>query len=109
MYDVCKLVKETITKDDYGRPVATRTAREVYCRVYGVTQSEFYAAAAANLNPELKIKLEMFMDYEGEKLVEYDGQMYSVIRVYRNSETTGDAIELTLERKIGTIGAGESE
>ena len=109
MYDVCNLVKETISRDDYGRQVVHKTARQVYCRVYGVTQSEFYAAAAAGLNPELKIRLSMFKDYEGEKMVEYDGQNYSVIRVYRNSETIGDAIELTLERKIGTMEDGESE
>ena len=109
MYDVCNLVKETISPDDYGRQITTRTSRQVYCQVYGVTQSEFYAAAAAGLNPELKIRLSMFRDYEGEKLVEYDGQMYSVIRVYRNSESIGDAIELTLERKAGTAGGGESE
>ena len=109
MDDVCYLVKEAISRDEYGRPVKIKRKRQVYCTVYGVTQSEFYAAAAANLNPELKIRLAVFKDYEGEKLVEHDGQMYSVIRVYRNSESIGDALELTLERKVGTMGAGESE
>lgn len=109
MDDICNLVKEAISYDEYGRTAKTKTTRQVYCKVFGITQSEFYAAAAANLNPEIKIRLSMFEDYEGEKLVEYRGDTFSVIRVYRNSESIGDAIELTLERKVGTMEAGESE
>ena len=63
MDDVCYLVKEAISHDEYGRTVTTQTRR----------------------------------------------QMFSVIRSYRDSEKIGDAVELILERKVGTMGAGESE
>lgn len=109
MDDVCTLVKEVISYDAYGRTVVTKTSREVFCRVSGITRSEFYAAASAGMNPEITITLSDFMDYEGEKLVEYDGQTYSVIRTYRNSERTGNMIELIVERKVGTMEVGESE
>lgn len=109
MDDICYLVKETIDYDDYGRPVTKQTRRQVFCRASSITRSEFYAAAAANLNPEITLRLSDFMDYEGEHLVVFHGQPYSVIRTYQNSESTGNAIELILERKIGTMEAGDSE
>ena len=109
MDDICYLIKETVGYDDYGRTVTEQTKRQVFCKAFGITRSEFYAAAAANLNPEITLRLSDFMDYEGEKLVEYHGQFFSVIRTYQNSESTGNALELILERKVGTMGAGESE
>lgn len=109
MDDVCRLIKEELTYDAYGRPVTVKTTREVFCKVGGITRSEFYAAAAAGITPEITITLSDFMDYEGEKLVEYDGQIYSIIRTYQNSDRTGNAIELIVERKVGTMEAGESE
>lgn len=109
MDDVCVLIKEKISYDDYGRTITENIPREVFCKVSGVTRSEFYAAAAANMNPEITITLSDHMDYEGEKLVEYDGHQYSVIRTYQNSERNGNMIELIVERKVGTMEDWESE
>lgn len=110
MDDVCTLVKETTVYDELGVPTSKQTHREVFCQVFGITRSEFYAAAAADLNPEITVRLTDFMDYEGEQLVEYHGEMYSVIRVYRSpasglSGMSANAVELILERKAGTKGA----
>lgn len=95
--DVIKLIKQTITTDKYQREVATEASTNVFCEVNSITQTEFYAAANTELNPEYRFNV-FFGDYNGESIVEYQGTRYSVYRTYRN----GDYMELYVERKIGT-------
>lgn len=109
MDDVITLITETITGyDDNGNPQVTTTEREVFCRVYGITRSEFYQAAAVGLQPELTVRLSDYKDYEGEKTARYSGDLYSIIRTYRDSGSLRGGgglnlggIELILERRIG--------
>lgn len=121
MDSVCKLIKETKNgRDRYGNPIVERTEREVFCQAYSVNRSEFYSAANAGLNPQLVIRLSDYLEYDGEKLVEFEGERYSVIRTYRDrgsmhQQTLGisamdtNAIELTLQPKVGNIGTIGSE
>ena len=97
MTDVITLITQTITTDKYGNEEATETERTVYCEVDSISQTEFYAAANTELNPEYRFTI-FFGDYEGESLVKFNGARYSVYRTYR----TGDDLELYTERKIGT-------
>ena len=96
MTDVITLITKTITTDKYGNEVATETEITVYCEVDSISQTEFYAAANTELNPEYRFTI-FFGDYEGESLVKFNGARYSVYRTYR----TGDDLELYTERKIG--------
>lgn len=96
MTDVITLVTQTITTDKYGNEVATETEKTVFCEVDSISQTEFYAAATTELNPEYKFTI-FFGDYEGEEVVVFNGARYSVYRTYR----TGDNLELYAERKIG--------
>lgn len=96
MADVLKLIAQAITVDKYGNEVATETQRQVYCEVYSISQTEFYAAANAELNPEYRFVI-FFGDYQGEDVCLYNGTRYAVYRTYR----TGDRLELYVERKIG--------
>ncbi|MBR2554497.1 MAG: phage head closure protein [Aeriscardovia sp.] len=96
MTDVISLITQTLTTDKYGNEVATETERTVYCEVDSISQTEFYAAANTELNPEYRFTI-FFGDYEGESLVKFNGARYSVYRTYR----TGDDLELYTERKIG--------
>ena len=96
MTDVITLITQTITTDKYGNEVPTETERTVYCEVDSISQTEFYAAANTELNPEYRFTI-FFGDYEGESLVKFNGARYSVYRTYR----TGDDLELYTERKIG--------
>lgn len=114
MDSVCKLIKETINgRDQFGNPIVERTEREVFCQAYSVNRSEFYSAANAGLNPQVVIRLSDYLEYDNEKLVEYEGELYSVIRTYRDrgsmhqtafgvaSPMDTNAIELTLQPKVG--------
>lgn len=96
MTDVITLVTQTITTDIYGNEVATEKEKTVFCKVDSISQTEFYAAANTELNPEYKFTI-FFGDYEGEEIVKFNGARYSVYRTYR----TGDDLELYAERKIG--------
>lgn len=109
MDSVCKLIKETeLARDRYGNPQTSRTEREVFCQVHSVTRSEFYAAANAGLEPRFVIQLADFAEYDGESIVEYEGELYSVIRTYiRQGTTPTNAIELVLGQKLGVNESGQ--
>ena len=68
--------------------------RTVYCTERSVSQTEMYQAQAVGLNPALKLVLAHAFEYGGEKLCEYKGIRYRIIRTYI---TAGDDIELTVE------------
>lgn len=96
MTDVLVLVTQTVTTDQYGNEEYTETEKTVYCEVASITQSEFYAAADTELNPEYRFTV-FFGDYSGERIVKFHDIRYAVYRTYR----TGDYMELYAERKVG--------
>lgn len=101
---VIKLIAETKTKNEYGVFGDTKTtSREVYAQVQSVTRAEFFDAGRNGLNPEFEFTM-FFGDYEGEKLVEYNGNTYAVYRTYQGRN---DTIELYVERKGGTNGGSK--
>lgn len=96
MTDVLVLVTQAVTTDQYGNEEYTETEKTVYCEVDSITQSEFYAAADTELNPEYRFTV-FFGDYSGERIVKFHDTRYAVYRTYR----TGDYMELYAERKVG--------
>ena len=72
--------------------------RTVYCTERSVSQTEMYQAQAVGLNPALKLVLAHAFEYGGEKLCEYRGIRYRILRTY---VTAGDDIELTVEPTDG--------
>lgn len=96
MNDLLTLIATTNGVDEYGDPVVTKTRREVFCRVASIGQKEFYQAHAVGLQPEIKFVLADYLDYNWEALVEYDGQLFRVLRTYR----TGQELELVCYREV---------
>lgn len=70
------------------------TRRDVLAEVLSVGYKEFYTASATDYHPEVKFKLTDYLDYQGETLVVYGGEMYRILRTYRVDQ----ALELTAER-----------
>ena len=99
--DIITLYADSISFDDYGVPVKTRSGRDVFCKVDSVTRAEFFEAGRSGLKPEYRMTM-FFGDYNGETIVGYNGRMYSVYRTYMAKT---DIIELYVERKTGTDGA----
>lgn len=96
MTEILTLITATQQPDEYGDLVVTETSREVFARMGSIGQKEFYQAHAIGLQPELKFILADYLDYEGETLVEYNGQRYRVLRTYR----AGLELELTVYREV---------
>lgn len=96
MADVLILISKAITVDAYGNESAQESERTIMCEVYSISQTEFYAAANTELNPEYRFNV-FFGDYEGEEVCKFRGQRYAIYRTYRS----GDMLELYAERKIG--------
>ena len=92
------LIGETIQEDEIGnqKPVETRTT--VLCSVKSAGRSDFYSGAAAGLRPELVFLVHAY-EYNGERIVEFEGMRYRVIRTY---QTGTEEIELTVERVVGS-------
>ncbi len=101
---VINLIAEEKTKNEYGVWATTRTSRPVYCQVLSVTRAEFFEAGRNGFNPEFEFTM-FFGDYNGEKVVEYNGETFAIYRVYHGRN---DTIELYVERKGGTNGGDNS-
>lgn len=98
MTDVLTLITQTISTDTYGNEYATESKKTVYCEVDSITQTEFYAAANTEIQPDYKFTV-FFGDYDGQVVIDYQDARYTVYRTYR----AGDYMELYAERKIGGI------
>ena len=100
MYDsIATLKGEPITTyDEYGNEVITYTDNPVYVMPRGVYSAEFYNAAQAGLHPSITFVLANKADYNGEKLIEWQGVLYNVIRTDWAAQR--DQIELVCEERV---------
>ena len=98
-----KLLATQKSQNDYGVWEETQTRRDVFCQVESVTRAEFFEGGRNGLNPEFRMS--MFSgDYNGERLLMYNGNTYSI---YRTFIAKNDIIELYVERKGGTNGGSQ--
>ena len=100
MYDSVATLKAygTPTYDTYGNEVQNVTETEVYVQPRGVYQAEFYNAAQAGLHPSITFVLTNKADYSGEKVIEWEGQEYTVIRADWTAQR--DSISLICEERV---------
>lgn len=100
MYDSVATLKavSTTTYDTYGNEVITYTDRDVFVQPRGVYSSEFYNAAQAGLHPSITFDLTNRADYSGERLIEWEGQLYNIIRVDWTAQR--DRISLICEERV---------
>lgn len=99
MYDnIAYLLKDgEKSYDAYLNEHITTTRRMVYVQPRSVYNSEFYNASIVGLHPSITLTLSNRADYEGEKLVEFEGKVYSVIRADWKAQR--DSLDLILEEK----------
>lgn len=100
MYDGVATLKAygTPTYDAYGNEVQSVTTTNVYVQPRGVYQAEFYNAAQLGLKPSLTLYLTNREDYSGEKVLEYEGKDYDIIRVDWSAQR--DGISLICEERV---------
>ena len=102
--NVIYLISETYSQNEYGILEKSTDKKKVYCQVNSVSASEFFEGGRSGLNPDYRITMFRY-DYDGEKLLEYDGEEYSIYRTYI---TRNDEIELYVERKGGNTAEPET-
>ena len=100
MYDSVATLKgePTVTYDEYGNEVITYQDTEVYVMPRGVYQAEFYNAAQAGLHPSITFVLTNREDYHGERLLEFEGRLYNIIRTDWTAQR--DSISLICEERV---------
>ena len=98
------LLATTKVQNDYGVWEEIITSTNVFAQVDSVTRAEFFEGGRSGLNPEFRMT--MFRgDYNGEKMLIYNGNTYSIYRTY---VAKTDVIELYVERKGGSNGKTET-
>lgn len=99
MYDDVITLKSPGAKtyDQYLNESIEYTERTVYAQPRSVYRSEFYSAAQLGLQPTITFRLSNRADYQDEKLLEYNGEQYEVIRADWNAQR--DAIDLVCEKR----------
>lgn len=98
MYEATAILKaEQISLDEYLNEVRTYTTREVFVKPRSVYASDFYEAARSGLQPSVVLVMSNPEDYQGEKVAEYNGKVYTIIRVFQRPDR--DEVELTLEER----------
>ena len=86
------------TYDSAGNQTIPEVKTTVFVQPRGVYQSEFYNAAQVGLKPSLTLFIANKVDYTGQKMLEYEGKRYSVVRVDWNAQR--DGISLICEERI---------
>lgn len=81
-----------------GYNTVVDSKKEVFADKKSVKQTEFYMAAQADLQAEAIFRISLF-DYGDERLLQHEGNYYTVIRTYE----MGDYIELTCQKRIGGL------
>lgn len=96
--EVVKITKSEFVQNEYGDTFDNAdwdNAKEIFCEIASISQSEFYAAVQSGFKPTLKVKIADYYDYDNEDLLLYNSEEYNIIRTYRN----GTSIELTAESR----------
>jgi len=92
------LISTTITQDDWGNEIEERTERKVFVNENSIGSSEYYNAASQGLRPEAKFEIRS-IEYDDEKEIKFDGDIYNIIR----SQKMGARTILTCERVNGDV------
>lgn len=98
--DVITLIRVERVQNDYGTWTENIIKRKVFCQVQSIQQKEFFEAGRNGLNPQYRF-IVFFGNYQGEELIEYKGDTYSIYRTYHKEN---DQLELYVERKGGSNG-----
>ena len=84
--------------DEYGNETLAETEHTVYVQPRSVYASEFYSAGQNGQHPSITFDIAYRGDYDGQKLVRWQGKEYSVIRADWNAQR--DRISLVCEERV---------
>lgn len=91
------LISEDFEQNEIGAMVPTETRTQIFANITSVSASEWFEGGRNGLNPQFRAEVYPF-EYNGEEILEKDGQMFSIYRTYKASEKT---LELYCEKRKG--------
>lgn len=94
---VIYLIDNQPYQDNLGIWQDNETERKVFAEVTSVSQSEWFEGGRNGLNPQLRFRVFRY-DYQGEKVLKYDGVYYTIYRTYVGRD---ELIDLYTEFKKG--------
>jgi SPP1 family predicted phage head-tail adaptor len=100
---VIKLIKKTYTQNEDKALVETETVTDVFCSVRSVGRNDFYSASQLGMDLQY-VFLTNPVNYNGESIVEYEGERYGVSRTYQSS---ADVLEIYAGTEVGAYGSDE--
>ena len=95
--NIISLISEKHTQDSIGQFISEEVKRDVYCDVRSISRAEWFDAGRNGFQPTFIFTM-FAPDYNGEKIVEFEGQRYGIYRTYR---ARNEQIELYVELKGG--------
>lgn len=98
--DVITLIGENpVAHGIFDPPAEIR--RNVFCEVHSVSRSEFYRAMENGLRPSFVFMLSDEAEYNGEKICEYHGKRFRIVRTYYDLQRVELVVEeATIDREV---------
>ncbi len=96
------LIREISTgeRDKDDNLITTERRRTILCAESTVSRNEFYSAAQAGLEVSANVLVNP-IEYQGEEIAKYKGEVYSVIKTYHPVHVNGKTLlEITLGEKV---------
>ena len=93
------LIKKTATgRDARGFPVYGEARRLILAKVESAPQSEYFQAGQVGIQSEYVFIINP-IEYQGERLAEYQGEQY---RIYRRYHRDMDELEIYAGKELGS-------
>lgn len=97
--EIIYLITKKIKEDDIGNMSSSNSSgKKCYAKKQSVKSNEFYNALAIGINPTVEFVIKK-INYSDEQILEYNNELYSVIRVIEPKNKFD--IVLVCTKKIG--------
>lgn len=101
-----KLINRTPAgRDRRGQVIYNETSRATLCEVVPVSRDEYFRGSENGISPEFEFKINP-IEYNREKIVEFEGRRYSIYRTY---QTSPDELEIYAEFVPGLSSGGSDD
>lgn len=96
-HELILLTPKAVRFDEVGNQVEDDPEETaILCKLKSIGRTEFYNATVAGLKPEIIFVIHGY-EYDGQKLVKFEGIQYRVIKTY---SVDFEEMELTCERVV---------
>lgn len=105
MYDneITLVSRSPSGRDPRGQVIYTETTATILCEVVPLSRDEYFRGAQIGLNAEFEFRINP-CEYNGEKIVEFEGRRFSIYRTYQSAP---DTLEIYAEYTPGANGGDD--